>query len=187
MFVYLLYNNNILKYGIFNILHIYCIYIYISEVWELWMSTTDSTLWSYALVAIVWLTPWSNLILSHLPSMPFGFKFNVKEKHAYLGACLSVLACRSPYIIPLVSNLAAWAKVDYSRHQNLLLTIGFVVALQTLRRVIKNGTVWLGVPCSSWIWMSRATTKRCRLRPEGTKKYKQVKLSNRLVRRLCYL
>lgn len=90
-------------------------------------------------------------------------------------------------ITPLVSNLTALPKVNYSRHQNILLAMGFVVTLQTLRRVIKNGTVWLGVPCSSWVWMSRATTRRCRLRPQGTKKYQQVKLSNRLVRRVCYL
>lgn len=44
-----------------------------------------------------------------------------------------------------------------------------------------------GPPCSSWIWLSRGSTKRCRLRPQGSKRHPGVKKSNKLARRLLYL
>ena len=49
------------------------------------------------------------------------------------------------------------------------------------------GHLWLGCPCSSWVWLSRHSTKRNRLRPRGRKTLKSVKMANRLVRRVCYL
>ena len=44
-----------------------------------------------------------------------------------------------------------------------------------------------GPPCSSWVWLSRGSTKRCRLRPQGSKLHAGVKRSNKLARRLLYL
>ena len=84
-------------------------------------------------------------------------------------------------------NLLQVAKVSYSRHYNLATGIGLLIALQACRRLIKGAAVWLAAPCSQWIFMSRGTTKRCRLRVGGNKKLAKVKLANRLVRRLCYL
>lgn len=77
--------------------------------------------------------------------------------------------------------------VTYSRHQDLLESVGFLSALQSLRRVIQGGLLWLGIPCSSWIWLARSTTRRCRIRPKGSKKFQKVRKHNRLVRRLCFM
>ena len=44
-----------------------------------------------------------------------------------------------------------------------------------------------GPPCSSWVWLSRGSTKRCRLRPQGCKRHPGVRKSNKLARRLLYL
>lgn len=142
----------------------------------------NSTLWRFARAVIAWRTPWSNSKFCLFPSMPFGLKFNIKE----LCTFWAEHACTYSHIGPLV-YLTAWAKVSYSRHHDILAGIGFVLAIQALRRVVEYGTVWLGVPCSSWVWLSRATTRRCKLRPRGNKKYQQVKLANKLVRRVCYL
>ena len=65
-------------------------------------------------------------------------------------------------------------EVKYSRRIDLLTTIGFLTTLQLaavlhskslkhlsfskqlqaeLRRLVSNGVCWMGVPCSSWVWM----------------------------------
>ena len=65
-------------------------------------------------------------------------------------------------------------EVKYSRRFDLLTTIGFLTTLQLaavlhskslkhlsfskqlqaeLRRLVSNGVCWMGVPCSSWVWM----------------------------------
>ena len=46
---------------------------------------------------------------------------------------------------------------------------------------------WIGLPCSSWIWMSRGTTRRSRLRVRGCRRLSKVRAANRMVRRVCYL
>ena len=70
---------------------------------------------------------------------------------------------------------------------DLLKGIGLVAAIQACRRLVKGATLWLGCPCSQWVWISRGSTGRSRLRPSGSKKLPSVKAANRLVRRLCYL
>ena len=67
------------------------------------------------------------------------------------------------------------------------MSIGFLTALQAVRKLIQQGLLWIGMPCSSWIWMSRGTTRRCGLRPRRSKKIRCVRSHNRLVRRVCYL
>ena len=79
------------------------------------------------------------------------------------------------------------SKVSYSRHLDLHSGVGFLTAFQALRRVVATGLLWLGLPCCSYVWLSRATTRRCRLRPRGSKKFRKVRQANRLVRRVCYL
>ena len=85
------------------------------------------------------------------------------------------------------SKLPTRTKVSYSRHLDLLSAIGLLAAFQAARRLVKGGCVWLGLPCSSFVWMSRGSTFRCRIRPRGNKKVSSVRRANRLVRRVCYL
>ena len=78
-------------------------------------------------------------------------------------------------------------QATYSRHLDLLSAIGLLAAFQASRRIIRGGFVWLGLPCSSFVWLSRGSTRRCRLRPKGSKKLRRVRMANRLTRRVCYL
>ena len=83
--------------------------------------------------------------------------------------------------------------------------IGFYAMLQAIRRLCVtcpidypvvnfldivlcevHGHLWVGCPCSSWVWVSRASTRRCRLRPNGKTSLKSVRKANRLARRFCY-
>lgn len=78
-------------------------------------------------------------------------------------------------------------KVSYSRHLDLLTAVGLLAAFQAARRLTRGSCVWLGLPCSSYVWISRGSTRRCRLRPRGAKYLKKVRRANKLVRRICYL
>ena len=100
--------------------------------------------------------------------------------------CLSVLKINH---LPSVCSGSQFhlSKVRYSRHYDLLTAVGFLVALQATRRLVRSGTLWCGAPCSSWVWMSRGTTYRCPLRPKGKKKLTSVRAMNKLVRRLCFV
>lgn len=49
-----------------------------------------------------------------------------------------------------------------------------------------GGHLWCGAPCSSFVWISRGSTRRCRLRPGGSKRIASVRAANKLVRRFCY-
>jgi hypothetical protein len=40
-------------------------------------------------------------------------------------------------------------QVEYSRYNNMLTALGFLVALQMVRRLRVNGHIWAGCPCSS--------------------------------------
>lgn len=79
-------------------------------------------------------------------------------------------------------------KVRFSRHLDLMTCVGLLAAFQAARRMVEGSTVWLGVPCSQWVWLSRGTTGRSRIRPKGAKRrYASVANGNKLVRRVCYL
>ena len=45
----------------------------------------------------------------------------------------------------------------------------------------------MGPPCSTWVFMSRGTTGRPRLRIRGSKYFRKVKEANRFVRRMLYI
>lgn len=75
----------------------------------------------------------------------------------------------------------------FTRAHNLLSTLGIVVALQTLRSLVKGGLYWAAPPCSSWVWLSRSSTGRTRLRPGGQRHRLKVRQANKLARRVCYI
>ena len=52
--------------------------------------------------------------------------------------------------------------------EDLQSPLGFIVALVWILRVrIDDGIIWLGTMCSSWIWLSRGSTRRTRQKPRG--------------------
>jgi len=56
--------------------------------------------------------------------------------------------------------------IDMSRHLDFIGTLGFVAVIAGLRSIIE-GLCWFGLPCSTWIFMSRGSTKRTRLIDQG--------------------
>ena len=64
----------------------------------------------------------------------------------------------------------AAAGYDYcqdAKLQNILSTEGFLNAVQWARRVRAGGHVHMGIVCSSWVWISRSTTRRSEHNPLG--------------------
>ena len=65
------------------------------------------------------------------------------------------------------------ASLDYDikndmKYQNFNSNWGFIHALQRLRRLRpRQGCAWLGTVCSTWVLMSRASTVRNKLNPQG--------------------
>ena len=77
-------------------------------------------------------------------------------------------------------------EVCLSRHRDFMTAFGFYLVMQCVRRLATHSHMWVGVPCSTWVWMSRGSTRRCRLRARGSKKVRCVKVANTFIRRLCY-
>ncbi len=48
----------------------------------------------------------------------------------------------------------------YSESHNFLTPVGYLAAVAAIMRIHVNGVVWFGPPCSTWVWMSRHSTKR---------------------------
>ena len=65
---------------------------------------------------------------------------------------------------------------------------GLLGAIQAARRIVRGGLLWIGIPCASCVWMSRGSARRSGLNPRGGKRrFKKVRVTNRLVRRVCHL
>lgn len=97
---------------------------------------------------------------------------------------MPALAMDAPRI--LKTHPSVCIEVTYSRHMDLMTAMGWLSALQAVRRLRPQGLLWAGCPCSTWIWMSRGSTGRSRLRVQGHKKTATAS-ANKMVRRLCYL
>ena len=77
--------------------------------------------------------------------------------------------------------------IKMSRKLDITSTVGFMAILQGLRCLAIGALAWLAVPCSSWIFLSRGSSKRTRLRPKGKRTFKKVSLANKVARRVVYL
>lgn len=70
--------------------------------------------------------------------------------------------------------------VNNPKYQDLNGTWGFIHALQGLRRLTPHtAIVWLGTVCSTWIFMSRNSTMRTHLNPQGDTQRRCVRNGNR--------
>ncbi|CAE7471884.1 unnamed protein product, partial [Symbiodinium sp. KB8] len=69
----------------------------------------------------------------------------------------------------LLSLKAVALDMSYSEHLNLLEDVGLALAVISIFRVKAGGLCVLGPQCSSWVWMSRGTTKRSPANPYGNK------------------
>ena len=71
--------------------------------------------------------------------------------------------------------------------QNILNPYGYVFLLSLVLRLGPLGVMWLAVVCSSWVWVSRSSTKRSFVKPMGEESHASVKQSNVMVSRATIL
>ena len=64
--------------------------------------------------------------------------------------------------------------------EDLSTITGFVAAIQKVLRIRPGGLLWLGVPCSSFCWMAKATHQRSIQSPLGREDLASVELGNLL-------
>ena len=70
---------------------------------------------------------------------------------------------------------------------NLLTNAGFAAAIRLALSIVMGGTAWFGVPCSTFVFMSRGHTKRSWRFPKGNTKRKDVRQANEIVDRVAFL
>ena len=51
----------------------------------------------------------------------------------------------------------------YSELHNFLTPSGYLAALAAIMPIHVGGVVWMAPPCSTWVWVSRHSTKRARV------------------------
>ena len=64
---------------------------------------------------------------------------------------------------------------------------GFVRAVEATLSIREGGVLWLGVPCSTFVWMSRSTYRRTAASPFGRLSNKTVVEANMLLLRSILL
>lgn len=70
---------------------------------------------------------------------------------------------------------------------NLLTDAGMAAAILLCLSLVVGGTAWFGVPCSTFVFMSRGHTKRSRMKPKGNVKRQDVRQANLIVERVSFL
>ena len=79
---------------------------------------------------------------------------------------------------------------DYSWDPNFMdfnSSQGFLLALLLTLRLVPEGCNWYATVCSTWVWMSRASTKRTIMAPMGRRTLAKVKQANAQVARMVLL
>ena len=74
-----------------------------------------------------------------------------------------------------------------SEAMNVLTDQGMARAITLSLSLMVGATAWLGVPCSTFVFMSRGHTLRSRKQPLGNTCRLDVKSANRIVRRIMFL
>ena len=118
----------------------------------------------------------SSLVISlDKPQIPAAFQEDFAGAHA-----LSTAVFQAGYV--------CYARdIKMSKHLDIASGTGFMAILQGLRSLAIGALAWLALPCSSWVFLSRGSTKRSRLRPKGKRFFKKVRLANKIARRVVYL
>ncbi len=76
--------------------------------------------------------------------------------------------------------------LSYDPGHDLLTPVGFLLAVQIALDLKPGGLMWLAPPCTTWVWMSRATTGR-HIQVVGDVTSPPVVRSNALTERLALL
>ena len=70
---------------------------------------------------------------------------------------------------------------------NMLTSVGFAYAIILALSIVPGGTAWFGVPCSTFVCMSRGHTKRTRRRPQGDTRRTDVREANVIAGHIAFL
>ena len=81
----------------------------------------------------------------------------------------------------------SWFDLVVDDRHNLLTPKGFAMAIEMAMAIVPNGMAWFGVPCSTFVWISRGHTKRSRATPLGDELRSDVRNANRIVRRVLVI
>ena len=73
----------------------------------------------------------------------------------------------------------------YGSEHDIMTPIGFLFCLLAVLAMMPGALLWLAPPCGTWVWISRAATKRSKSHPKGATAGCQRQ--NRLVARVCLL
>ena len=63
-------------------------------------------------------------------------------------------------------NAAMYDKT-LNNENDILTTVGLAMLVVAIMSLKPKSVCWFGVPCSSWVWISRSGTGRSAARPEG--------------------
>lgn len=74
-----------------------------------------------------------------------------------------------------------------SPSHNLATTVGFLLVLQSILELRVGGVLWGALPCSSWVYVSRGTSKRSKESPMGDVSQRSVREANLLTSRFVLL
>ena len=84
--------------------------------------------------------------------------------------------------------LVSWydCKLDPIK-MSLLTDVGMAKAILLSLSLVVGGTAWFGVPCSTFVFVSRGHTKRSRMKPKGNVQRKDIRQANLIVERVVFL
>ena len=71
--------------------------------------------------------------------------------------------------------------------EDLSTTMGFILALRGVLRLKIGGLLWGGVPCSTWVYISRGTSGRSAAQPMGNTRMACVRAANLVTARFAAL
>ena len=78
-------------------------------------------------------------------------------------------------------------EVTTNKHNNVMTDVGFLRAATLILRLKHGAVLWCGTPCSTWVFMSRGSTRRSATEPLGDEHVEKVRVSNCLVARTVLL
>ena len=81
----------------------------------------------------------------------------------------------------------AWFDINLETSHDMLSSTGIAVAVRIALSVIPGGVVWFGVPCSTFVWIARGHTRRCRDNPLGDVARTDVRRANRIASTVAML
>lgn len=73
-----------------------------------------------------------------------------------------------------------------SELHNFMRPAGFIAMIATVMAMHKGAVLWLGTPCSTWVFMSRHSTGR-RIDILGNLESPYIRAQNALISRVCYI